>query len=194
MSATSKTIAWLCGLALAAGGTYWLFAGGGATAVGDAAARSAQDSPSVSAGGAATERESVGAVPTSAAEGAGSERDAGGGAARGEVGPRRVTEAEKASVRDLIKQHPVLEPPEGVHVEARASVATPWPVDDDSLFLKHGGRDRAGLEAECVSIQAILDWQGSGPFESKESDLMPPGMLHAFEVELEWLRQRLQEF
>jgi hypothetical protein len=195
MSGTSKTVALVCGIALAAGAAYWLRAGRGAAPEGDGAARStarANDPAATDRGAGPVERASVVEAPNAAAKDAGEVR--GAGARREDAGPRQVSESEKALVRGLIKQHPVIEPPEGVGVEATATIPTPWPIDDDSLYLEHGSRDRAGLEAERASIQAILDWQRNGPFEDKASELMPPGMLHAFEVELEWLRERLQEF
>lgn len=105
---------------------------------------------------------------------------------------RPVTLYERDTVRELIKLH--ADSGQGEKGERDANLPEPaWPVDDDSLFLKYGSLDKARTQEALTSTQAILDWQSDGPFEDKSLELMPPALLRAFELEREWLIQRLQD-
>ncbi len=105
---------------------------------------------------------------------------------------RPVTLYERDTVRELIKLH--AESGLGDKGELDSSLPEPaWPVDDDSLFVKYGSFNKARIQEALVSTQAILDWQNEGPFEDKTMELLPPPLLRAFELEREWLIQRLQD-
>jgi len=105
---------------------------------------------------------------------------------------RRITLYERDTVRELIKLH--VDSGRIGNGEGISSLSEPaWPVDEDSMFLKYGSFDKARTQAELASIQAILDWQSEGPFEDKTLELMPLPLMRAFELEREWLIQRVQD-
>lgn len=106
---------------------------------------------------------------------------------------RPITLYERDTVRELIKLH-VDDGGREDKGELGSSLPEPaWPVDEDSLFLKYGSFDKERIQRELSSTQAILDWQSEGPFEDKAAELLPPPLLRAFELEREWLIQRLQD-
>lgn len=105
---------------------------------------------------------------------------------------RKVTEAEKESVRELMKLHNTVA--QGQGEAAVSSVPSEIPgTDGDSLFLKYGSFDRTQITNELESLEAILVWQNEGPFESKELEILSPELVRTFEIEIEWLRERLAE-
>lgn len=101
--------------------------------------------------------------------------------------PRKVTESEKDTVRELIKQFSAAPAPDADPFAPQSEVEA-WPTDDDSLFLKYGGFQGPAADEAIASLQAILDWQRDGPFENKVAEVLPEPIVRALEAELEWLR------
>lgn len=102
--------------------------------------------------------------------------------------PRReVEEIEKQSVRLLVKMHRDAGGDSGI---ADPTLQPPG-TDGDSLEIKYGSLDVAGLQQAHASLRAILDWQDRGPFVEKELELLPPVQRRTMEIELEWLEQRI---
>jgi hypothetical protein len=123
-----------------------------------------------------------------------SEKDAAATGERHDVSPvrRKVTESEKEAVRSLVK----LSPPEQTYDLTISDSVTPTNIpgtDDDSFLVKYGSFNEAGLRDSLESLQAILEWQDQGPFEDKATELMPPQMRRAFELEIEWLERKIAE-
>ncbi len=181
----------LVGAALAVGIVAYRSRGGGPdTSSAPAATRPADDAPSpyqargsLESTAADASTDGLRATVSSAGTPAGS--------ADGPPARRPITLYERDTVRELIKLHAGLETPQGVVLDSNLPDPA-WPVDDDSLFLKYGSFDKARTQAELASIQAILDWQNDGPFEDKHLEILPPALLRAFELEREWLAQRVQ--
>jgi len=74
--------------------------------------------------------------------------------------------------------------------DSNAQVAA-WPVDSDSLLAKYAALDKAGVTKVLADIHGLIEWQGRGPFENKQAEVLPYRIMLALETEREWLQSRL---
>lgn len=112
-------------------------------------------------------------------------------AAAAEAGRASLSLAQLSEYRrlaaELIKTHSA-DSGDGADAQAAA-----WPVDSDSLLAKYAALDKAGVVKVLADIHGLIEWQGRGPFEDKQAELLPGRVMLALEAERDWLTGRLQE-
>jgi len=111
---------------------------------------------------------------------------AGAPGARTAVSLAQLTDYRRLAA-ELLKLHSV---DGGDELNAQAAA---WPVDSDSLLAKYAALDKAGVAKVHADIHGLIEWQGQGPFENKQAELLPYRVMLALETERDWLQVRLGE-